>query len=125
MHARPPGNKLNMANFEDFRKFGKEQFETVNAVATSLAKGLQTIAAENADYSKRSLQASTTYLQKLAGAGSLENAIEIQSEFAKQAFEEFFSQANKVGELYSNLAKEAFKPVESVVAKVQSVRQAA
>jgi phasin family protein len=114
-----------MANFEDFQKFGKEQFETVNAVATSLAKGFQTIASENADYSKRSLQASTTYLQKLAGVKSLESAIEIQSEYAKQAYEDFVIQANKVGDLFTDLAREAFKPVESVVAKVQSERRAA
>jgi phasin family protein len=111
-------------NSDDFRKFGKEQFETVNAAAASLVKGLQTIAAENADYAKRSLQTSTTYLEKLAGAKSLDDAVQNQAEYAKAACDEFFSQANKVGELYSNFAKEAFKPVESVITKVKPERRA-
>ena len=112
-------------NFEDFQKLAKEQLETVNAVATSLAKGFQTIAAETAEYSKRTLETNSSFLQKLTAAKSLENAIEIQSEYAKQAYEDLINQTNKVGELYTNLGKEAFKPVESVIAKVRSERQTA
>ncbi len=35
-------------------------------------------------------------------------------------YEDFITQATKIGELYTNLAKEAFKPVESMIAKVQA-----
>ncbi|MGP8231641.1 MAG: phasin family protein [Methylovirgula sp.] len=108
-------------NFDDFQKFGKEHMEAVSAVAASLAKGLQTIATEATDYSKRSLETSSAYLEKLVGAKSLDNAIQIQSEYAKVAYEGFVAQTTKIGELYANLAKEAFKPVETAIAKVQSV----
>jgi len=114
-----------MANFDDLQKFGKEQFDTVNAIATSLAKGFQTIATETADYSKRALETNSSYLQKLVGAKSWDNAVEIQSEYAKVAYEDLIAQASKIGDLYTNLAKEAFKPVENVIAKVQEVQKAA
>lgn len=107
-------------NFEEFQKYGKEQLEAATTVAASLAKGLQTIAAETTDYSKKSLENSSAYVEKLLGAKSLDNAIQIQSEYAKSAYEGFVAQATKMGELYTNLAKEAFKPVESAFAKVQS-----
>jgi hypothetical protein len=107
-------------NFDDFQKFGKEQLEAVSSVAASLAKGFQTIAAETTDYSKRSLETSSAYLEKLVGAKSLDNAIQIQSEYAKVAYEGFVAQTSKISELYANLAKEAFKPVESAIAKAQS-----
>ncbi len=107
-------------NFEDFQKLGKEQLETVSTVAASLAKGLQTIATEATDYSKRSLETGSAYLEKLLGAKSLDNAIQIQSEYAKVAYEGFVAQTTKIGELYASLAKEAFKPVETAIAKVQS-----
>lgn len=107
-------------NFDDFQKFSKEQLETVSSVAASLAKGFQTIAAEATDYSKRSLETSSAYLEKLVGAKSLDNAIQIQSEYAKVAYEGFVAQTSKISELYANLAKEAFKPVESAIAKAQS-----
>jgi hypothetical protein len=82
---------------------------------------LQTIAAETTDYSKNSLESNSAYVEKLLGAKSLDNAIQIQSEFAKSAYEGFVAQATKIGELYTNLAKEAFKPVETAFAKVQAV----
>jgi len=110
-----------MANkFEEFQKMGTEQFEAATSVAASLAKALQTIAAETADYSKRSLEDNSAYLEKLLAAKSLDSAMQIQSEYAKSAYESFVAQATKIGELYTSLAKEAFKPVESVISKVQA-----
>ena len=53
----------------------------------------------------------------LFGAKSLEKAIEIQTEFAKSAYEGFVAQATKMGELYSDLAKETYKPFEAYAAK--------
>jgi hypothetical protein len=107
-------------NFEEFQKYGKEQLEAATTVAASLAKGLQTIAAETTDYSKKSLESSSAFVEKLLGAKSLDNAIQIQSEYAKSTYEGFVAQATKIGELYTNLAKEAFKPMESAIAKVQA-----
>lgn len=107
-------------NFEEFQKFGKEQLDATTAVAASLAKGFQTIAAETTDYSKKTLESNSAYVEKILGAKSLDNAIQIQSEYAKIAYEGFVAQATKIGELYTSLAKEAFKPLESAMAKVQA-----
>jgi hypothetical protein len=38
-------------NFKEFQDFGKEQMEAASKAAASLAKGLQSIAAEMTDYS--------------------------------------------------------------------------
>jgi hypothetical protein len=38
------------------------------------------------------------------------------------SFEDFVAQSKKIGELYSNLAKLAFKPVEEAVAKSQGTK---
>ncbi len=110
----------NFDRFDEFQKFGKGQLEAASMAAGSLAKGFQSIAAETADYSKKSLEANSAYVEKLLGAKSLDDAIQIQSEYAKSAYEGFVSQATTIGELYTNLAKEAFRPVESMIAKVQA-----
>jgi len=107
-------------NFEEFQKFGKDQMDAAATAAASLAKGLQTIAAEATDYSKKSLESGSAYVEKLLGAKSLDSAIQIQSEYAKSTYESLVAQATKFGELYTSLAKEAFKPVEEAIAKVQS-----
>jgi phasin family protein len=104
-------------NVEDIQKFGKQQFEAATAATASLTKGLQEIAVETSDYSKKTIAANTSVVEKLLGAKSVETAIQIQTDFAKSAYEGFVAQATKVGELYAKLAKEAFKPIETAYAK--------
>jgi hypothetical protein len=59
-------------------------------------------------------------MEKLLGAKSLDSAVQIQTDYAKSSYETLVAQATKFGELYTSLAKEAFKPVEAVVAKAQA-----
>ncbi len=110
-----------LKNLDDFQKFGKEHFEAVNSVGSAWTKGFQQIAAEATDYSKKSFEASSGMVEKLMGVKSVEKAIEVQTEFAKQSYESFVSQSTKFGELFTNLAKDSFKPVEEVFAKAQAV----
>jgi hypothetical protein len=82
-----------------------------------VSKGVQAIAAEAADYSKKSFEEGSAALEKLLGAKSLDKAMEIQTSYAKTAYEGFVAQATKIGELYADLAKETYKPFENFVGK--------
>lgn len=108
------------ANLEQFQKFGKEQMEAVQSATSEFAKGLQSIAAEAADYSKKSVESGSAFVEKLVGVKTLDEAIKLQADFAKASFENIIAQSTKIGELYSNLAKTAYKPLEGVIAKVQA-----
>ena len=108
-----------MANeFEDVQNYGKEQFGAAAAATTCFAKTLQAIATETADYSKKAFEHNSAFMEKLLGAKSYDTAIQIQSEYWKTSYASFVAQATKIGELYSCLAKEALKPVETAVTKV-------
>ena len=104
---------------EDFQKFSKDQLEAFTAASTTLSKGLQDIAAESSDYSKKAFAAGTAMYEKLLGARSVETAIQIQTEFAKQAYEGFVAQATKVSELYTRVASDAMKPVTTAYSSLQ------
>lgn len=104
-------------SFEDFQKFSKQQLDAVNTATATVAKGLQEIASESSDYSKKAFAASSAVVEKLLGAKSVETAIQIQTEYAKSAYEGFLAQASKINEIYVKLASEAFKPVETALAK--------
>jgi hypothetical protein len=106
-------------NFEEIQKLSKDHMEATTAAAASVTKGFQAIAAETSEYSKRSLESGSAYLEKLLGARKIEDAVQIQSDFAKTTYEGFVAQATRIGELYANLAREAFRPVESAFAKTQ------
>ena len=113
-------------NIESFQKFGKDQLEAATATTSALTKSLQNIAAEATDYSKKSFETSSAHFEKLVAVKTPDAAMQLSQEFAKTAYEGFVAQATKMGELYTNFAKEAFKPVETAFAKAQeAVKKAA
>jgi hypothetical protein len=106
-------------NFEDLQQVSKENMEVTMKSAESLSKGAQAIATEVADYSKKAFEDGSAMLEKLFGVKSLEKAIELQSEYAKTSYEGFVAKATKIGELYADLAKQSYKPFETMMAKAK------
>ena len=104
-------------NFDDLQQVGKENVDVTLKAMGALSKGTQAIAVEVADYSKKAFEDSTAAMEKLFGVKSLDKAIEVQTEYAKTAYEGFVAQATKLGELYADLAKETYKPFEAYVVK--------
>jgi hypothetical protein len=109
-------------NFDEIQNASKESMDATMRSFGALSKTSQAIAAEVADYSKKSFEDGTKVLEKLLGARSLDKAIEIQTDYAKTAYEGFVAQATKIGELYADLAKETYKPFEAYVAKVSPAK---
>src|ERR1700756_1646288 len=82
-----------MKNFEDMQKMSKDSMDATMKSFGTLSKAGQAIAAELADYSKKSLEEGTKVFEKLIGAKSLDKAMEIQADYAKTAYEGFVAQA--------------------------------
>ena len=106
------------AQFDSFQKASKDGLDTAVKSYGAYSKGAQAIAVEFADYAKKSFEAATGAAEKLFAVKSLDKAFEVQADYMKSSYEGFVSYATKVGELYQGLAKEAFKPFESVAAPV-------
>jgi phasin family protein len=106
-----------MIKVEDIQSYGKEHLETVVASATTVQNGLQAIASAYGDYTKKSFEDTKSFVEKLSGVKSLDKAIEVQTEFAKSAYETFVAESQKIAGLYTDLAKQAYKPLEGIVAK--------
>ena len=53
----------------------------------------------------------------LLARSQFEQAWEIQSQYAKKAFDAYVAQASKIGEMYVDLARNAYQPVEQAAAK--------
>jgi phasin family protein len=106
-----------MIKVEDIQQYGKEHMETLVASATTVQNGLQAIASAYGDYTKKSFEDTKSFVEKLSGVKSLDKAIEVQTEFAKSAYETFVAESQKIAGLYTDLAKQAYKPVEGLIAK--------
>ena len=78
----------------------------------------QAIAMAYSNYTRKSFEQTKSFVEKLAGVRSLDKAIEIQTEFAKQAYDTFVTESQNIRELYSGLARQNFQRFEGAVAKV-------
>jgi hypothetical protein len=96
---------------------GREPTDAANVSNNSFPAGFQAIATAYGDYTKKSFEDTRSFVEKLSGVKSFEKAIEIQTEFAKTAYETFVTEAQKIGALYGELAKQGYKPFGGLVAK--------
>jgi phasin family protein len=78
---------------------------------------LQTIANAYGDYTRRSLEETRSFVEKLKGAKSLDKAVEVQTEFAHHAFEMFVAESRKIYGLHKELARQTLKPLEGLMNK--------
>ena len=102
---------------DEVQRAGKNGFDAAVSSFGEANKGFQAIAATLTDYSKTAFEDSTRAFEQLIGAKSFEQAFEIQSQYAKKAFDAYVAHASKVGEMYVDLTRTAYRPVEQVVAK--------
>jgi hypothetical protein len=96
------------------------------APADDCPVSIQTIANAYVDYTRKSLQESGSFAGKLMGVRSFDNAIEVQTEFTRQALANFVAESQKICELYVKLATQIFRPWEGLASKgAQGGRQMA
>jgi len=91
--------------------------EDIQQYGTSLQSGVQAIATAYGDYTRKSFEDTKSYVEKLSGVKSIDKVLEVQTEYAKSAYEMFVAESQKIASLYIDLAKQTFKPLESIAAK--------
>jgi phasin family protein len=107
-----------MNSVEQFQHKAKEQSDAAMASAKTFAANVQAITTAHADYTKKAIQDGSELIAKLTSLKAPADFMVLQSEYAKSAYETFAAEAKKISELYANLAKQAYKPLEGLVAKV-------
>lgn len=102
---------------EDIQKLGKGNVDVAIKSAGVVSKAMQQIAAESADYTKKSFDAGAQAFEKLLAVRSLDKAVEVQSEYMKAAYEGYVGQVTRMGEIFADMAKDAYKPYEGMFGK--------
>lgn len=110
----------NQNSFKNFshQQDGEKQLDTGTPSAS-----FQAIATAYGDYTKKSFEDTKAFVEKLSGVRSLDKAIEVQTEFAKTAYETFVTESQKIGALYGDLAKQSYKPFAGLAAKMTPTNQ--
>jgi hypothetical protein len=107
---------------DDMQKTINENLEAATHSFEGATKVTQEIASQIADYSRRSFEQGTKTVENLLGARSLDKAVEVQTEHARSAYENYVSHATKLGHLYTDLAKETFKSYQDFASKLTPLR---
>jgi hypothetical protein len=103
-------SNANQTANRNFGQIGEEQIDAADASTNAFPGGFQAIATAYADYAKKSFEDTKSFVEKLSGVRSFDKVMEVQTEFAKSAFETFVTESQKIGALYGDLAKQAYKP---------------
>ena len=94
-------------------------FDTASRSFMAANKGFQALAAEMMEYSKAAFDDAVRTWEQLIGVRSLEQAIQIQSDYAKRVYENHMAELKKLGEMTVGMARDASKPVEDASRKVR------
>ena len=103
----------------------KQNLEALVASVTAATKAAEELGAETMAYSKKAFEDQVAAAKSLAGAKSVQEAVELQTAFAKTALEGYFAQFGKVSELFAASVKKTVKPLNERVAAVVERAQAA
>ncbi len=92
------------------------------ATTQTVPVSYQTIANAYRNYTRQSFDQTRSFFEKLAGVWSLDKAFELQTEFAKQAYEGFVAESQKIRELHSELTRQRLKHWEGFVTRTINPR---
>ena len=120
------GVEKTMAALGEANAHSKKNLEAVVAAVTAAAKGAEVLGAEAVAYSKSAFETNVNNAKTLAAAKTPQEFFELQTSFAKGAFETYVSEVSKMSELFAASFKDSVKPlnerVTDVVGKLQAVR---
>ena len=87
-------------------------FEAASRSFSEANKGFQTLATEMTEYSKAAFDDAIRTWEQLIGVKSLDQAMQIQSDYAKRAYENHMAELSKLGQMYMGMVSDASKSVE-------------
>ncbi|MEF2550206.1 phasin family protein [Aurantimonas sp. A2-1-M11] len=101
-----------MHAYEDASKVSKEAMDNALKSVSAMTKGFQQIASETSEFAKRAYEQQAEFMEKLFQLRSPDKVIALQNEYAKTAYQGWVSQATRMSEICSDVAKETYKPLE-------------
>ncbi|MGP1275045.1 MAG: phasin family protein [Caulobacterales bacterium] len=117
------GIEKSMTAMNDFSAFHKNSVEAVIASATTASKGFEELNALAAGYAKKSMEDGMLAAKSLASAKSVQEVIEIHSEYTKSSLEAYLAEMNKVSDHVSSMMKDSMKPINERFAAAVELMQ--
>ena len=113
-------------NVSEATAFAKSYYDAYVEAGTAVTKGFEAIATEQAEFAKSLYENRVSSAKSAFGAKSVQEAIEIQTEFVRETLDKNLSHTHKVGDLAIDTSKKSMAPLATkyteLVEKIQAFR---
>jgi phasin family protein len=99
--------------YEDLSAFSKGNYDAYVTASTIMAKGAETIGKTVMQYTKESLETGAQTAMALLGTKTLREAVDLNTDFAKQSFDKMVAEGTKLSEMTIKVSNEAFEPISA------------
>jgi phasin family protein len=112
--AAPPQPK-SYGGYEELADLGRENFAAVLRANAALSEGLEAIGKEVMGYARTSFESAAEAATALLSAKTLEDVVQLNTEFAKASLERLLERSAKLSEMGVKVANDALAPLGSRV----------
>jgi phasin family protein len=102
-----------VAAFGEMSAQSKLNLEALTESASIATEAAQTLSAQAAAFAKTSIEEQIATARKLAGVRSIQEAFDIQTTYAKSAFDAYMAEANRWSEAVQATTAQAWKPINA------------
>ena len=114
-----------LAGLNEMNTQGKRNLEAVVASVTAATRGAEALGAQTMAYTKTSLEKQADAARSITAARSVQEVIELQTNFAKSAMEAYIAQVTKASETLTVAVKDSMQPLnERATAFMETVQAA-
>jgi hypothetical protein len=97
---------------QHYQQAAQSGFEAPNRSLGEVNRGFQALAAEMAEYSKKTFEDLLEAWEQLLRARSLGDIVDIQVRYAQRTYDTHAAEMSKLAELNSDIARNALKPID-------------
>ncbi len=110
--------------FGEMNVFSKTTVDAMVDSMTRAGQGMERINAQVMNYSKAQFEEGVAAARRMAGAKSVQEVIEVQSDYAKSSMDFYLGEMNKLTEACADTMKDAFKPLNERMSAAVELMQA-
>ncbi len=114
-----------LAAFADVNAHSKRNLEALVASVTAATKGAEALGAQAMAYSKKATEDHIAATKALTSAKSLQEAVELQTSYAKSFLDAYLSELNRWSDTVSGSVRESLRPINERASAVAEQFQTA
>jgi phasin family protein len=122
-NAAKEGMEKAMAAMSEMNAMTKANLEAMMTSATVATKSMEALTTRSMAYSKESMERSVAAMKSMSAAKSVQELVELQSEFVKKSMDAFMGEMNTTVEMVTASAKDSLKPLNERAAAFMSMMQ--